>query len=273
MESTNSQDDATPTERFGRAMTEILNNAALALMISIGHRTGLFDAMDGLPPSTSEGVALASGLNERYVREWLGTMVVGDVVAFDPITNLYHLPEEHAAWLTRSTMLVNAAASAHWIAVLGGVESLVVDASRHGQGAPYSAYSRFHEVMAEESQQTVVSALLEHILPLVPGLMERLERGIDVLDVGCGRGRALMTMAEAYPASRFLGVDLSEEALADTRASAESRGLKNIRFEARDAAALGPQQAFDFVTAFDEIHDQARSSATSRNRFAPTASS
>ena len=88
-----------------------------------------------------------------------------------------------------------------------------------GGGVPYSSYGRFHAVMAEQSDQTVLAGLLEHILPLVPGLPERLARGIDVLDVGCGSGRALARMAAAFPNSRFTGVDASARARSSTRAS------------------------------------------------------
>ncbi|AMV40908.1 class I SAM-dependent methyltransferase [Planctomyces sp. SH-PL62] len=258
MDATTRPDEAARTERFGQTMSEVLNHAALALMASIGHRTGLFDAMAGLPPTTSEGVATAAGLNERYVREWLGAMVAGGVVEHDPDAGLYRLPEEHAAWLTRSTKLVNAAASAQWIAVLGAAETSVVDAFRHGRGVPYSAYPRFHQVMAEESQQSVVDSLMEHILPMAPGLADRLEAGADALDVGCGAGHALHLLAETFPASRFVGRDFSEEAIALARGEADRRGLNNVRFEVRDAALPCDPEAYDLITAFDAIHDQAR---------------
>src|SRR5688572_11527366 len=85
------------SEAFAEQLLGILNGGALALMISIGHRTGLFDAMAALPPSTSEQIAGAAGLNERYVREWLGAMVTGRIVNFDFVEGTYHLPPEHAA--------------------------------------------------------------------------------------------------------------------------------------------------------------------------------
>lgn len=267
MQTTKPGEESTATERFGRTMTDVLNHAALAMMISIGHRTRLFDAMAGLEPTTSDGLANATGLAERYVREWLATMVVGGVVEFDAASGLYRLPPEHAAWLTRSTMLVNAAASAQWIAVLGSVEGLVVEAFRHGRGVPYSAYHRFQEVMAEESQQSVVDALVDHILPLASGLIDRLERGVDVLDIGCGAGRALILMAQTYPASRFVGRDLADEAISLARAEADRLGLANVRFEAGDAAELGARGRYDLVTAFDAIHDQARPADVLRGVF------
>ena len=133
---------------------------------------------------------LRAKLNERYVREWLGAMTCGGIVDYDAAKGTYFLPREHAAFLTRAASPGNMAASMQWIAVLGFVEEEVLDAFRHGRGVPYSAYRRFHEVMAEESAQTVVAGLMEHILPLVDGLTSRLEAGIDVLDVGCEIGRA-----------------------------------------------------------------------------------
>jgi 2-polyprenyl-3-methyl-5-hydroxy-6-metoxy-1,4-benzoquinol methylase len=112
--------------------------------------------------------------------------------------------------------------------------------------------------MAEDSGQTVVAALFDSILPLAPGLTERLARGIDVLDVGCGRGRALLELARAYPTSRFTGYDLGEEAIAWARSQAQAQGLGNIFFEIRDAVDIEEREQYDLITAFDAIHDQAR---------------
>src|SRR5215207_7035758 len=203
--------DQVRAERFAEWMVDVLNEGALTLMTSIGHRTGLFDAMAGLPPSTSEQIAAAAGLNERYVREWLGAMVVSGVVENEPEDGTYSLPLEHAAWLTRAAAPDNIAVTTQWISVLAAVEDGRVESFEKGGGLPYSAYPRFHEVMAEESAQTVVAALTGSILPLVPGLTERLEAGIEVLDLGCGSGRALTLMARTYPRSRFTGYDLSDE--------------------------------------------------------------
>jgi SAM-dependent methyltransferase len=258
IEMTTQQFDQERAEEFAGRMIETLNGGALMLMTSIGHRTGLFDAMAALPPSTSEEIAGAANLNERYVREWLAAMVVGGVVEHDPEQGTYQLPREHAAWLTRAASPNNLAVTAQFIPVLGAVEDGIVDSFEHGGGLPYSSYPRFHEVMAEDSGQTVVAALKEHILPLVPGLIERLEDGIDVLDVGCGSGRALNLLARAFPNSRFVGYDFSEEAISRARAEASENGATNVRFEVRDAAALDEEAGYDLITTFDAIHDQAR---------------
>ena len=250
--------DPVKSEQFAKKMLDVMNYSGLALMTSIGHRLGLFDALAPMPPSTSAEITAAAGLNERYVREWLGAMVTGDIVEYSPATGKYRLPAEHAAWLTRAASPNNMAVSAQWVSVLGMVEDKVLEAFRHGRGVPYSAYHRFHEVMAEESRQSVVEGLLQFVLPLAPGLDRRLQSGIDVLDVGCGSGQALMLLAEHFPQSRFCGRDFSAEAVAAANAEASRRGLTNLRFEVGDAAKMEFDAAFDLVTAFDAIHDQAR---------------
>jgi 2-polyprenyl-3-methyl-5-hydroxy-6-metoxy-1,4-benzoquinol methylase len=234
-----------------------LNKAAAALMISVGHRTELFDAMADLPPATSERIAQTAGLNERYVREWLGSMVTAQIVDYDPAGKTYFLPREHASFLTRAASPNNLAVTAQFIPVLALVENEIVESFIKGGGVPYSSFPRFHEVMAEESNQTVVSGLIDAILPLVPGLIEDLGEGIDVLDVGCGRGRALILMARTFPNSRFTGYDFSEEAIADAGAEAARQGLVNIRVEALDVAQIDESARYDLITAFDAIHDQA----------------
>ena len=137
----------------------------------------------------------------------------------------------------------------------------MIECFQKGGGVPYDAYSRFHEVMAEDSAQTIVAPLLDHILPLVPGLADRLRNGIDVLDIGCGRGEALHRLASTFPRSRFVGMDLSREAIAHACQQADNAKLRNLHFEVRDLTAFdskAPESAFDLVTAFDAIHDQAR---------------
>jgi len=111
--------------------------------------------------------------------------------------------------------------------------------------------------MAESSGQRYERTLLSQVVPLLPGGAERFEVGIDVADVGCGSGRALNLLAEAFPASRFTGFDMSEGGIAKAQADAEAAGSTNVRFVLRDAAALGEREGFDLITSFDAIHDQA----------------
>jgi len=249
--------DTTRRDAFAERMIGILNGGALSLMISIGHRAGLFDVMSGQGFVTDRALAALAGLHERYVREWLGAMVTGGIVEYERGAG-YRLPAEHAASLTRAARPANLATTAQWIPLLASVEDQVLACFERGGGVPYSSFARFHEVMAEESDQSVVARLCEAILPLVPGLVPALERGADVLDVGCGSGRALNRLAWTYPESRFTGYDVSAEAVSAARAEAAERGLRNVRFEVRDVADLRRRDEFDLVTAFDAIHDQTR---------------
>jgi ubiquinone/menaquinone biosynthesis C-methylase UbiE len=253
--------DQAKAEAFAGRVLTALNNGALCLMISVGHRTGLFDSMRQSAPARSDEIAARAGLNERYVREWLGAMVTGGVVDFDPASSCYSLPAEHAAYLTRAAAADNMAVFGQYIAVMGCVEDDIVECFRKGGGVPYEKFPRFHEVMAEDSSQSVLSSLESHILPLVPGLTDRLAKGIRVLDAGCGRGSILTRLAELYPRSRFVGMDLSSEATGHARDRVARAGLTNVEFIAVDLStfdATAEPEAFDFVTTFDAIHDQAR---------------
>jgi len=253
--------ESAKAEAFADKFLTALNYGALCLMTSIGHRTGLFDAMQSLPPSSVEQIADKAGLQERYVREWLGAMVTAGVVEVDPTSSLYALPAEHAAFLTRAASPDNMAVYAQYIALLGSVENEVVECFVKGGGVPYEKFLRFHEVMAEDSGQSVMSSLDSHILPLVPGLSDRFEQGIRVLDVGCGSGRILNRLAETYPKSTFTGMDLSAEAIQTARRQALLNHLGNIEFILRDLSCFdetAEPQVFDLITAFDAIHDQAQ---------------
>ena len=251
------------TERavtFEGRMVGMLNEGALCLMVSIGHRTGLFDAMTRMDWANSAEIARDAGLQERYVREWLGAMTVGRIVDHDPGQGTYRLPKEHARVLTRDGEGGNIAVTAQVVGVLGSVESDIVACFRDGGGVPYARFERFHEVMMEDSGQTVLPALIDQILPLGGDIVDRLEAGIRVLDLGCGRGRALTMLAEAFPNSRFVGYDLSEEAIGFARDAADRRGLDNVAFQVRDATdfdTTAEENAFDLVVTFDAIHDQA----------------
>jgi 2-polyprenyl-3-methyl-5-hydroxy-6-metoxy-1,4-benzoquinol methylase len=249
--------DSERAEAFLRRMVGVLNDAALALMCSIGHQTGLFDSMATLPPSSSHQIAMATSLNERYVREWLGAMVTGRIAEYDPVSQTYSLPPEHAAALTRASGPDNLAFTMQLIPMVGTVEAGIVESFRSGGGVPYSHYPRSQQVMAEESGSVLDISLLSETLPLVPGLIDRLRSGIDVLDVGCGSGHAVNLMAREFPASRFTGVDFSLEGIATAQAEALAWGLANTRFQVQDVAVLDASAQFDFITAFDAIHDQA----------------
>ena len=253
--------DSEKAEAFSAKFLEVLNHGSLCVMASVGHRTGLFDAMGELPPSTSDEIAKKAGLHERYVREWLGAMATSGVVEVDPATARYTLPAEHAAFLTRASMADNMAVFSQYISVMGSVEDEIVECFSKGGGVPYEKFPRFHAVMAEDSGQSVLSSLESHVLPLIPGLTDRLSGGIRVLDVGCGSGRIMNRLAVLFPRSRFTGIDLSREAIETARAEASQKRIGNIEFLVRDLGGTGAfdePEAFGFITTFDAVHDQAR---------------
>jgi ubiquinone/menaquinone biosynthesis C-methylase UbiE len=253
--------DSDKAGAFAERLLATLNHGALCLMISIGHRTGLFDTMRDLAPATSAGIAAKAKLNERYVREWLGAMVTGRIIDVDPSTGQFSLPAEHAAFLTRAAGADNIGLFAQYIPLLAMVEDEIIECFKKGGGVPYAKFPRFHEVMAEDSGQSVLSSLESHIVPLVLGLAERFTAGIQMLDVGCGRGRIMNRFAELYPQSRFTGMDLSSEAILSAWQEASTMKLRNVEFIVADLSKFDQTaeiEAYDLVTTFDAVHDQAR---------------
>ena len=248
---------AETTEDFAQRIVGAIDAARIALLVSIGHQTKLFDILASLPPATSAQVADAAGLDERYVREWLGGVAAGRVVDYDPQTQTYSLPAHRAAVLTRAAGPDNLARVAQFIPLLSEVEQKVIECFRHGGGLSYAEYPRFHTLMAEQSGEVFEAALVDVVLPMDGGLPDRLRAGADVADFGCGSGHAVNVMAAAFPHSRFTGIDFSEEGLAAGAAEARKRGLTNANFQAADVAAFDAVEAFDVITAFDATHDQA----------------
>lgn len=248
--------DLIKAESFAERMSEVMNNGALSVMLSLGHRTGLLDVMSRLPAASSEKIAEATVLSERYVREWLAAMVTGGVVIYEPSTRTYLLPPEHAASITREGAFGNLAVYGQFIAMLGVVQDQILEKFENGDGTHYEDYPCFHQIMAEDSSQTVVAGLFEHVLPLVSGLEKRLEQGIDVLDAGCGRGLALTALATRFPQSRFTGYDLCPDAIAFAQNNVRKLGLNNITFEMRDLSNFSDIAQFDLITSFDAVHDQ-----------------
>ncbi len=250
--------DETRVEAFAGKIVGALDAASLALQIGLGHELGLFDTIADLKPSTSAEIAEAAGLEERFVREWLAALTVGGVVEYEPDTHSYSLPAEHAAVLTRAAGPDNLARTTRFIPLLAQVESAVIEAFHNGGGVSYTEYDSFHQVMAEESGAVFDASLIDTILPLADGVVDRLNAGIEVADIGCGQGRAVNLMAREFPQSDFVGYDFSEEAIAAARAEADEMSLDNARFELVDVAEPGITDRFDFITAFDAIHDQAQ---------------
>jgi ubiquinone/menaquinone biosynthesis C-methylase UbiE len=258
---------ATKREAFSRKMADILNFGSLNLAMAIGYRTGLFDILDAFDtPQTLASVAERSGLNARYIREWLGIMSTGGIVELtreEGQESKYFLPKEHAAFLTRSAGNSNMAVYTQEIPLLTTCSmEQVIKGFQTGEGVPYSHYPKFQAFMTELSNAKHRQVLVDKFLPSVDDgkLIPRLEAGIRVCDFGCGEGVALLLMAKAFPKSRFVGIDISEEAIEVARKGATKEELKNVELLIQDGALLEDdpilEGCFDYITAFDAIHDQ-----------------
>ena len=253
--------------RFAAKMTDVLNYGALNLAMGLGYRTGLFDAMDVLDgPAGLEDIAAQAGLNARYVREWLGVMVCGSVVELSRGSDgedRFHLPKEHADLITRRAGSSNLGVYTQEIPLLTRCAmDEVADGFRTGEGVAYDNYPRFQQFMGQLADAKHREVLVKTFLPSAGNgaIVRQTEEGIRVCDLGCAEGVALILMAEAFPNSTFVGLDISEEALRVATAEAKARGLVNITFINQDAAVISETSElagrFDYVTAFDAIHDQ-----------------
>ena len=248
--------DNSKAEEFASKMFQFLNSGMLSLMISIGYKTCLFDIIAQLKPSTSQEISQATKLNERYIREWLGAMVTGNIIEYDSLTEKYFLPKEHSTFLTRKSGIDNLAVLAQYVSLMGNVEDKIVECFRNGGGLSYSEYPKFQQLQAEEIARIFDSKLTNQILPLIPEIDNRLNDGIKVLDIGCGRGRAINLMGKAFSRSEFTGCDISHEGISSAKEEAKNMGLTNVQFEIKDALLVEELGKFDLITAFDTIHDQ-----------------
>lgn len=239
--------------RIGRT----LNSGFVAMMISIGHRTRLFDTMASLPPATSADIAAAAQLTERYVREWLASMTTARIVHYDLRTGTYFLPIEYAAVLTRGAASDNLAPAAQMLSMLAGLEDLVVAGFHGGGGVSPEAYERLHSLLAEEKRLLIDDAYVETLLELTPGIDLRLAAGATVLDAGCGDGTLLMALARKFPRSAFRGYDISRTSIDRANERLDESGLANVDFCVGDIASVDEPRSYDLILAMESIHEVA----------------
>jgi SAM-dependent methyltransferase len=236
---------------FGARMLATLTGGAMTMLVSIGHRTGLFEAA-ARGPATSAELAQRAGLQERYVREWLGAMVTSGFFEFDG--GVYTLPPEHAKFLTGDTA-ANVAPMASMLRAFAGTLPELEKSFADGGGVPHAAFRAHFEAAGATPGDTwrhiYEEQLVDGFLGAVAGLNEKLAEGASVLDLGCGVGHAVRVAARAFPRSEFTGLDIDPQAIDAARAPADSG---NARFVVGDAAELTGQ--YDVIMAFDAIHDQ-----------------
>jgi 2-polyprenyl-3-methyl-5-hydroxy-6-metoxy-1,4-benzoquinol methylase len=246
---------------FALRLVDIINDAGVALLLSIGHRTGLFDVLVERSLSTPEEIAEAAQLEERCVRKWVEAMVKAGIVSRHPDSGGYGLPAEHAEHLSGAAPPRNLAAVAGFVPLLGAVEDQIVEQFHKSGHTPYDARPSFRQVVSRESQESdeaVIKTLIDSVLAIVPGLTDMLRSGIDVLDVGCGRGRAVNLMASTFPNSRFHGFDPSRQHVDDANWRAFAMGLTNVNFHEKAVADLDERARYDLILDFDAIRHERR---------------
>jgi 2-polyprenyl-3-methyl-5-hydroxy-6-metoxy-1,4-benzoquinol methylase len=206
-----------------------------AIMCSLGDRLGLFKDLATRGPATSVELAARCRLQERYVREWLSQMAVAGYLEYDPGSSRFTLPPEHAAILAEETGPMFLGGLYHFLPALVAPLERLIQSFREGGG--------------------VQNFLLQQWMPVLPELQRTLERGALVADVGCGTGRALIKLAQAYPKSRYVGFDLHEPAVAKATAKAQAAGVSDrVNFRHLDVSK-GLPDSYDLITTFDVVHD------------------
>ena len=237
----------TSADVYANRIGRTLNSGFVSLMISVGHRTRLFDMMATLPPMTSNDIAAASGLTERYVREWLAAMTTARIVQYDVRTGTYFLPIEYAAVLSRAAGSGNLAPAAQLLSMLARVEDAVVDGFHGGGGVMPEAYDQMHAFLAEEKRQQIDENYVETLLELMPGMDLRLAAGASVLDAGCGAGVPItQILSERFD---VIGVDLSE-----TQIELAKKNVPEAAFLCKDMTQLDfPDNTFDGICSYYAI--------------------
>ena len=247
-------------ERVKAFSEKVFGNMAGAMTSGLGYlgvKTGLFRAMAGKGPMTLEQVVAASKLQLRYVEEWLKGMVCAGYLDFEPAAETYRLPDEHA-------FLLASEGTDHFMGglfcmapVLLRVAPRVAVAFEQGGGVPFEDYGADGvEALDLINRGQYEQRFAAQWLKSLPEIVERLEKGGRVLDVGCGVGRVALTLAKAFPEAAIVGLDPDRESIRQATAVAESQGLgARVRFLARTLGELGCEEKFDLVTACDCIHD------------------
>jgi len=250
------QFDMAAIEAFaGKVMTDAAATTA-TIMASIGDRLGLFRSLAEDGPATSAQLAARTGTSERYAREWLLGMSAAGYLTYDALTGQFTLPAAHAPVLAQEGgPAFMGGIQQMLLGMVGPIEQLYT-AFRTGGGVPQSAFPEdWWAGLDRFTAGWFENLLLQSWIPALPAVRAQLERGADVADVGSGRGRALIKLAQAFPNSRFVGYDIFAPAVDDANARAAAAGVADrVRFEVCDVSK-GLPATFDIITTFDVIHD------------------
>jgi SAM-dependent methyltransferase len=238
-----------------RAVDEVGATLNTALVV-MGDRLGLYRAMSGAGPLTPAELAERTGTAERYIREWLSAQAAGSYVQYDPDSGRYTLPAEHAVALTDESS--PAYLPGFFQIALGSMldSPRIIEAARTGTGVGWHDHvSDVFEGCERFFRPGYNANLISAWLPALDGVVAKLERGARVADVGCGHGASTILMAQAFPASTFVGSDYHEGSIVTARQRAAEAGLSDrVRFEVAPSSAYSGT-GYDLVTMFDCLHD------------------
>ncbi|HET8909715.1 MAG TPA: class I SAM-dependent methyltransferase [Ktedonobacterales bacterium] len=252
--------DTSPgAEAFQKRVLDHLAGAYLVAMCYLGDRLGLFRSLAEHGPATSEALAQRLGLRERYVREWLYALASAAYLTYDADTEAFALPAEHRAILAEADDVRFLGGWFQLLAAQTQVTGHVADAFRSGGGVLPSLYSPdLWEGEARTSAASYATTLVADWRRLLPGVVERLERGADVADIGCGAGFALQALATAFPRIRCVGYDPAPPAVEQATLRVRAAGLADrVTFAVWNPATPLPGR-YDLITTFMVVHDAAR---------------
>lgn len=226
------------------------------VMVSLGARLGLYEAMAGAGPIKAKELASRTGCAERYVSEWLGSQVAGAYVDYDAVAETYELSPEHAMVLADEQSPVYMAPAWQVTATMWLDEEKTLEAFRTGRGVAWGDHEeRLYCGVASFYRNAYRGSLVSQWLPALDGMVERLEAGITVADVGCGHGYSALLMAEAFPRSRFRGFDTHPGSIEAARRNAAEAGLdRRVAFDVARATDY-PEDGYDLICFFDALHD------------------
>jgi SAM-dependent methyltransferase len=239
----------------GQVVTD-LSAAVSGVLVNVGRKLGLYQAMAELGPCTSLALAEATGIRERYVREWLANQAAGGYVVYEPAELAYTLPPAQAMVLAVEHSPIFMASAFEVAASFWLDEDQIVETFRSGEGLGWHAHNHRLFCGTESFFRTGYRAhLVSEWLPALDGVVERLERGGRVADIGCGHGASTILMAQAFPRSSFVGLDYHDKSIAIARQRAAAQGVTgNIAFEVKRAAEFEGSE-FDLVCFMDCLHD------------------
>ena len=229
------------------------------VMVSVGDKLGLYKAMAGAGPLSSQEVARRSGCSERYVREWLNSQVAGGYVHYHPGSMSYELTPEQAAILADETSPVFLPHAWKVVSSMWADEAKAIDAIRTGKGVSWGDHDQqLFCGVAAFYRNGYSASLVKEWLPTLTGVTAKLEKGAKVADVGCGHGHSTVLMAKAFPKSRFWGFDVHEGSIAVAREVARDAGVADrVTFEVARADDYA-KRGYDLICFFDCLHDMGR---------------